>query len=458
MNHLSPSSFGNRTLFSVPWGEAVCRILYAGIQAVDPFQSVSRNLILSGANLQVAGEEYSLGQQGRVFLLAVGKASIPMSQAVVERLGERLYAGLVITKAGYNPGNQLPPNLNLVYAEHPIPGEGSLEAGKLAASLAAQLEKGDLLLCLISGGGSSLCVAPAPPIELLDLQKINAALLASGADITEINTVRKHLETLKGGGLARLAARGRLASLILSDVIGDPVEAIAAGLTAADPTTFTKALAVLERYQIPEKEHAQVYRRLRAGKLGKIDETPKPGQALFTNVRNSVVGNNLLAARGAIRQAEEEGFKTHLLTSSLHGEARTAGEFLTTVAHKLLVTGQPVPAPACLVAGGETTVTLTGDGLGGRNLEMALASVDKLSGLKGIALLTLATDGEDGPTDAAGAIVTGETLGRAHQLGMEPATYLNRNDSYHFFEALGDLVRPGPTLTNVNDLSFVFVF
>jgi len=455
---LSPASFHTRTISSAPWGKAVSRILFAAVQAVDPYKIVSRNLTLSGDHLQIGEVGYDLSRTGRVVILGVGKASAPMAQAAVDTLGDRLHSGLVITKPGHDLGLALPSTFRVVSAEHPLPGEGSLEAGRQAAALAENLEADDLLLCLVSGGGSALCVSPSPDIEIEDLRRLNAALLASGARISEINTVRKHLETLKGGGLARLAYPARVASLMLSDVIGDPVDGIASGLTAADRSTFSDAMQVLTRYRLPEEVHQHVYRRLQRGMRGEIEETPKPGAAVFTSVQNRIIGNNLLAAQAAMEKSREEGFNSVLLTTRLQGEARMAGQFLASIAYQLDATGQPIQRPACLIAGGETTVTLTGEGLGGRNQELALAAVPALGGMKDIALITLATDGGDGPTEAAGAIVTGETHSRALQLGLQPEDYLKRNDSYHFFEELGESLRPGPTMTNVNDLSFIFAF
>jgi len=381
-----------------------------------------------------------------------------MAQAAVEVVGDRLNSGLVIIKPGHDLELVLPSTFRVVTAEHPLPGQGSLEAGRQAAALAAHLDENDILLCLISGGGSALCVSPTPEIELEDLQKVNAALLASGARISEINTVRKHLETLKGGGLARLAYPASVASLMLSDVIGDPVDGIASGLTAADPTTFSDAMQVLKRYRLPEEEHPHVFRRIQQGMKGEIEDTPKPGAEVFKRVQNRIVGNNLLAAQAAMKKAREEGFNSMLLTTRLQGEARNAGQLLASIAYQLDATGQPIQRPACVIAGGETTVTLTGEGLGGRNQELALAAVPALEGMKDIALVTLATDGGDGPTEAAGAVVTGETLHRAIQLGLQPEDYLKRNDSHRFFKALEDAVRPGPTMTNVNDLSIIFAF
>ena len=337
-----------------------------------------------------------------------------------------------------------------------------MNAGSRATRRLAELLSGasasDLVICLISGGGSALLASPAPGLTLGDLQSLTSRLLASGADIGEINSLRKHLETLKGGGLARLAAPATLAALVLSDVVGDSLDVIASGPCVPDRTTFQDAYRVLERYAIADDVPMSILARLRAGMRGELSETPKPGDSLFDNVSNLLVGSNRLAANAATEQARREGLNDMLLTTFLQGEARYTGRALGAIARQIAASGQPLERPACLVAGGETTVSLTGGGLGGRNQELALGAVFDLAGLSDIALVTLATDGGDGPTDAAGAVVTGETLERARQLGLSPEDHLRRNDAYHFFEPLGDLLKTGATQTNVNDLAFIFAF
>jgi glycerate 2-kinase len=282
-------------------------------------------------------------------------------------------------------------------------------------------------------------------------------LLACGASINEINSLRKHLDNLKGGGLARLVAPAKLVTLVLSDVVNDPLDVIASGPTVPDPSTYRDALGVLERYGIATKVPNRIIDFLRAGMQGKHPDTPKPGDALFDCVYNVVVGSNRLAAEAAARQAQLEGFHPMLLTTSLQGEASQVGRILSAIAKEVIISGNPVQRPACLLAGGETTVTVHGNGTGGRNQELALGAVEDLAGLHEVAIVTLATDGGDGPTDAAGAVVSGETLKRAQSIGLSPADFLARNDAYHFFAKLGDLLQPGPTQTNVNDLALVFI-
>jgi glycerate 2-kinase len=314
------------------------------------------------------------------------------------------------------------------------------------------------VICLISGGGSAILVSPMDGLSLADLQDLTSTLLASGANINQINTLRKHLDRVKGGKLAKLAAPAQVASLILSDVVGDPLEAIASGPTVPDPTSYADALQILERLDILHEIPQSVFDHISKGAKGDLPENPKPGDSLFEKVHNVLVGTNLSAASAAMQQANQEGYNTLLLTTFLQGEARQVSRVLTAIARQVASNNQPISRPACILAGGETTVTLTGDGKGGRNQEMALAAVSDLAGLEQVALVTFATDGGDGPSDAAGAIVTSETLARARQLGLQPFDYLSRNDSYHFFEVLGDLIKTGPTQTNVNDLAFIFAF
>jgi hydroxypyruvate reductase len=316
----------------------------------------------------------------------------------------------------------------------------------------------DLVICLISGGGSALLVDPAPGLSLSDLQGLTSTLLASGASINEINALRKHLDRMKGGGLARLASPATLITLVISDVVGNPLDVIASGPTVPDSTSFEEAYDVLRRYQILEQTPPAIAAYLQQGLRGELPETPKPGEPLFDSVQNVIIASNLQAAQAAIFQAQSEGLRPLLLTTFLQGEARYIGRALAAIARQMVATGHPLSRPACVIAGGETTVTLSGDGMGGRNQEMALGAVADFAGLPGVALVTLATDGGDGPTDAAGAIVTGKTQERGLQAGLVADDFLRRNDAYHYFAALDDLLHPGPTLTNVNDLAFIFAF
>ena len=438
---LAPQAFQTHTLRTHPHGPAVTRILSAALQAVEPGQAVQRFLEHRGRELHVAGQVYPLDKIGRILLLGVGKATEAMSTPLLD-LTTR---GLLIPKQAF-----LPPSAGYAVCPggHPVPDENSLQAGSLALDLVRGLDETDLLICLISGGGSALMTAPYPGLSLLDLRALTSALLACGARIDEINTLRRHLDQVKGGGLARAAAPARVVSLILSDVVGNPLEAIGSGPTAPDPTTRADALAVLEKYGLTEKVPAAVLKTLQTA-----PETPKPGDRLFERVQNVLVGSNALAAQAALEQARAEGFQTVFLGETWQGEAREVAK--TLCARLKMERNRPI----CWVAGGETTVTLgQSSGLGGRNQELALAAVTELAGLENVLLVTLATDGEDGSTPAAGAVVTGESHQRAQALGLDPGVFLACHDSFHFFEALGDLLHPGPTGTNVNDLTFLFAF
>lgn len=450
---MRPSQFSTDTLRASPHGEAVCRILAAAINAVEPGAAVNRHMGRSASTLTIAGRDYALDTYERVLVFGFGKASVPMYHAAAAILADKFSGGIAISKT---PATSQHPNLQVLTAAHPVPDQTGVRAtGKILNAL-ENTKKQDLVIFLISGGGSALLTAPAPGISLGDVQATTESLLASGADITAINTVRKHLSQVKGGNLARQAHPAETVALILSDVIGDPLDMIASGPTVPDPTTYAQALEILQaKGGIPHsvKEH------LRKGAKGEIPETAKPGDPVFERVANVLIGNNYQAAQAAARQASEEGFNPLLLTTRLQGEARSIGPVLAAIGGQIIASDEPIPRSACLIAGGETTVTLRQNpGLGGRNQEVALSAVSELAGLADILLVTLATDGDDGPSDAAGAVVSGETLGRARALGLDPADFLARNDSYHFFEPLGDLLRPGPTETNVNDLNFVFVF
>jgi len=431
----------------------------AALAAVDPEAAVHRHVHREGNALFVANRRYDLRDHRHVFVLGGGKAAVPMTTAIAEVLGEYLTQGVAVTKYGHgeianyksqitnhkSPASNLQSlvHIELIEAGHPVPDENSVRGAQALADLAGQATAHDLVICLISGGGSALLTLPAPGLHLADLQALTSALLRSGATINELNTVRKHWSRIKGGQLARLAAPATLVTLVLSDVVGDPLEVIASGPTVPDPTTVADARAVLERYGIPHDFEFQ--------------ETPKPGDPAFERVQYAIVGSNRQAALAAVKQARHLGFNTLLLSTYVEGEAREVAKVAAALAKGVRAHGDPLPPPACLVWGGETTVTIRGAGKGGRNQELALAAALQLSGWSGVLVMALATDGTDGPTDAAGAVITGDTVARAHALGLDPLAALAANDSYPFFDALADLIRTGPTGTNVNDLLFVLV-
>lgn len=449
-----------------PLGAAIVRILAAALQAADPERAVRRVLRRHGDLLEVAGQVYDLKSIGRLYLVGIGKAGWPMARAAAEILSDRLSGGIVIVKEGYAPVGEEASwaaaftSLQVVEAGHPIPDERSVQGARRVVALLESAGPSDLVLCLISGGGSALLTAPPGGISLDALQRLTEVLLACGASIREINTLRKHLDLLKGGRLARLASPARVVALILSDVVGDALDSIASGPTVADITSFADALSILRRYQIERCVPRSILDYLRCGARGQVVDNPRPDNPLFAGVQNVLIGSNRLSLEAALRQAEREGCRGHLLTDRLQGEATQAGRMAGALARQLVWHQERERAiqPACWVAGGETTVTL-GDapGLGGRNQELALAAALEMDGLPGAILATLATDGGDGPTDAAGAVVTGETIRRAARIGLDGRDFLARHDAYPFFAALGDLLKPGPTRTNVNDLLFLFV-
>ncbi len=440
-------------------GNGISRIMNAALAAVDPYSAVQQSVFRSENSLNIQNLTLDLQNYEHIYLIGAGKAGYPMAKAIAECLGSRLDQGIVIVKDGYLPKQDFfLENISFIEAGHPVPDERGIAGTQKIIELAAQAGEKDLIIALISGGGSALFTSPAQGISLADLQILTRVLLACGASIDEINTLRKHLDSIKGGGLARFAAPAQLIALILSDVVGDPLEVIASGPTVPDPSTYQDAMGILEKYQITTQVPGSIFSRLLQGLQGQIGETPKPNDPVFRQVHNLIIGSNRLAALAAVKQAEQEGMNALLLTTFLQGEARTIGRTIGAIAREILASSQPIPCPACIVSGGESTVILRGDGLGGRNQELALGAVRELAGLPDTLLIALATDGGDGPTDAAGAVVSGKTLSRAMNLGLSPEDYLNRNDAYHFFETLDDLLKPGPTQTNVNDLTFLFVF
>jgi len=442
--------------------ECIAAIQEAALAAVAPDAAVRRQLCLEGDVLRIAGRSYPLADYDRIFVVGGGKAGAPMAAAVEAVLGERITAGLVNVKHGYTlhtaDERQSPPRIQIIEAGHPVPDEAGRQGAERIVQMLTGLGERDLVLVLISGGGSALLTLPSPGITLADVQTLTGALLRCGATINEINAVRKHISQIKGGQLARQAYPATVVSLVLSDVVGNPLDVIASGPTVPDPTTFADAWAVLERYGIVDAVPATVVSRLQAGLAGQVAETPKPGDAVFARVQNVIVGSNEIAAQAAVEEARRQGLNALLLSTYVEGEAREVARVFAGIAKGMAAHSWPLTPPACLVAGGETTVTVRGTGKGGRNQELALAAALAIDGWENVAVVGLATDGTDGPTDAAGAIAWGDTVARARELGLDAADYLANNDAYHFFQALGDLIITGPTNTNVNDLILVFAF
>jgi len=445
-----------------PQGRKTARILAASLAAVDPRSLIRDCVTLDGTTLLLQQHRVNLAEFQRVFLLGIGKAARAMSLSCADLLGNHLTYGFMLSKAGEQPiSGPLSQKFEELTGGHPLPNSAGMNSAKTILTALSDLNPNDLVIVLISGGGSALFSLPQPGLTLQNLISTNQVLIGCGADITQINTVRKHLSAVKGGRLAQALFPARMITLILSDVPGNHLESIASGPTLPDPSTYEEALEIIEQYSLEEKLPFDVVHYLQNGSRGEHPETPKPGNPTFKNSIQLLIGSNQNALQGGIRKASEEGFQSQLYSKLLKGEARTVGEEIAQQLHGMAQTGIPLGRPACLIAGGETTVTLSDTprpGKGGRNLELALSAVKSLAGLENCALITLASDGQDGITDAAGAVVRGNSLSRARRAGLDPDQHLQSHNAYPFFDTLGDLLRTGPTGTNVNDICFLFTY
>lgn len=421
-------------------------IFYAALQAVDPYRAIQAREEMIRAFLK----EHRFT---RILVVGLGKAAFPMARAVEDMLGDEVTLGVVVTKYGHAEGEQLG-KIRVLEAGHPIPDENGLRGADEIRKTLAEADENSLVLCLISGGGSALLASPYEGISLLEKQRITELLLKAGADIHELNIVRKHISSVKGGRLAEIAYPATVLSLILSDVIGDSLDVIASGPTAPDSSTFSEAIAVLERYDLLERAPASVVTLLREGLKGSIPETPKKDHRAFRRVRNEIIGSNRIAMDAALEKARALGLATEILSTEVSGEAREVGRWLADQAARRR---EDSAHPLCLVSGGETTVIVRGSGLGGRNTELALAFAQAAQGREGILLLSAGTDGTDGPTDAAGAFADGQTIALAAAKGLDAARLMENNDSYTFFKELGDLFVTGPTGTNVMDIQLLLI-
>jgi hydroxypyruvate reductase len=418
-------------------------IFQSALAAADPFRSTL-------AHLPPLDDSIS-----RVFVVGAGKAAATMAAAVEQAYGERIYRGLVVTKYGHAKTLH---KIECRQAAHPVPDPAGVQAARDIAELCLAAGPQDLVICLISGGASALLPSPVSSLSLEQKQATTRLLLACGANIQELNCVRKHLSGLKGGQLAHLCHPAQVRSYILSDVIGDPLDVIGSGPTVPDETTFADAWAVIYKHNLETKIPPAVRHHLTQGVNHHIPETPKPGDPIFDRVQNILVGSNRLSIEAAAAQARSLGYQTLVLSTSLDGEAREVARVFSAMAREIHASGQPVSPPVCLLAGGETTVTLTQHhGLGGRNQEMALAVAPGIAGLPNTVFLAGGTDGTDGPTNAAGAFAFGSTIARAHAQELLPSEFLARNDSHQLFEQLGDLLITGPTGTNVMDVYLLLI-
>ena len=429
-------------------------ILRAGLNAVDPEQAVRRYVRCEEKALIVGDRSYALDRYRRIILVGAGKGTAPMAKALEDILGDIVTGGWIIVKYGYGLPLQ---RTHVVEAGHPIPDEAGLNGAEELLRHLGECTEEDLVICAFSGGGSALLPAPVPPFTLEQKQACTRLLLECGASIDEINAIRKHLSRTKGGQLAKEAYPATVITLLLSDVVGDRLDVIASGPTVPDESTYGDCLGILERYDLVERLPKGVVEHFRLGIAGVVQETPKQGDPVFSRVQNLIVGNNRDCLVAAREKAATLEYHTLVLSSQIEGEAREVARVLAAIAKEIYQAGMPIAAPACILAGGETTVTIHGKGKGGRNQELALASAIAIDGWEGISLFSAGTDGTDGPTDAAGAVVDGTTCRRAREIDLDPHASLAANDSYSFFESLGDLLMTGPTRTNVMDMICMLV-
>lgn len=424
------------------------RVIGAGLRAADPARALLARVHRTGHRLQVGPRTYDLRSFERIVVVGAGKASARMAQALERVLGAYLDGGLVVVKTGH----RLPTKrITVIEASHPVPDRAGIEAAKRLHAQAAELGPRDLLIVLLSGGASSLIPAPVAGVSLADKQKLTQLLLRSGAAIQEINAVRKHLSMIKGGRLAE-ATRARIVTLILSDVIGNELTAIGSGPTTPDPSTYRDAIAILKRRRIWTKAPASIRRHLQRGERGVVSETPKPGAARFRSVQHEIIGNNEMSLDAAAQAATRAGLRTVLFSTPILGEASKAGVAFASLARRFSEAKGTVRRPYCLVAGGEPTVIVTGNGKGGRAQEFAAAAACEIDGLHKTWVAAIGTDGTDGPTDAAGAVVSGATLGQAKRNGIDLRRVVLQHNAYPAFQALNSHIVTGPTGTNVNDL------
>ena len=434
--------------------EHAMQIFKAGLQAVDPMEAIARHVTLKDNVLLIGDKQFSLKDYDKIHVVGAGKAVAPMARAVEDLLGNRISDGVIVVKDEHG----LPlKKIKVCEAGHPVPDKRGVKGTEEILSLVDKAGERDLIICLISGGGSALLIASVQEISLADKQHATKLLLACGATIHEFNTVRKHLSRVKGGRLAQMAYPATVTSFILSDVVGDDLDVIASGPTVPDSSTFQDAEKILKGYGIWEQLASDVRNHIEKGSSGQIADTPKSDDTVLQQCSQVMVGNNLQALKAAGKAAEQLGYRLLILSSKVEGEAREVAKFYAAIAKEALASENPLKPPICILAGGETTVTLQGDGQGGRNQEFALAAALAIDGLDNIVILSGGTDGTDGPTDAAGAIADGTTAVRARKNGLNPKDFLQRNDSYNFFQKLDDLVMTGPTRTNVMDIYLLLV-
>jgi glycerate 2-kinase len=434
-------------------------IFNAALEAVDPYRAVLQVVSVNQHELRVADAVYDLNLFNKIKTIGAGKAAAPMALALEQVLGERIAAGLVIVKDGHTATLK---HIQQIEASHPLPNQAGVDGTQKILGMVQGADERTLIICVLSGGASALLVAPAAGISLADKQQLTQLLLQAGANINELNAVRKHLSAVKGGRLAQAAFPAQMVTLILSDVVGDPLDVIASGPTTFDRSTFADAWKVLEKYCLLEKIPSAVLQHLQQGLNGTISETVKPGDTCLHKVQHVIVGNNVLALQAAKQRALLLGYESKIIRTDMQGEARIAAQELAQLA-RVELDNMHAGERRCLLSGGETTVTVDGQGMGGRNQELALAFALVIDGLDGVTLLSVGTDGSDGANDAAGAWVSGDTVAQARRAGVDPLRYLQDNDSYHFFKqfdaATGRQTHllTGPTGTNVMDVQIMLL-
>ena len=427
-------------------------IFLAGVESVKPDNLIRRYVSVVNNNLKIDKLEFDLSTISNIYVVGAGKASAAMSQTIEHILGSRITEGHIITKYEHSVPLKF---IGTTEAGHPVPDDNGIKGTGKILSIVKKAEKDDLVICLISGGGSALLADVPEGCTLDDLKKVSSILLKTGANITEMNCIRKHLSAVKGGQLSRAAAPARVVSLILSDVIGDPLDVIASGPTAPDPSTFADALSIISKYNIGNEIPEHISQILKDGLENKRQETLKKSDKILTLTTNLIIGTNKLALSTAQQKAESMGYDSHIITNNLDSDVSEVASYITELAKH--VSNQKTSNKTCLLFAGEPTVKVKGNGLGGRNQHLALMSAVMLKDIPGITILSGGTDGSDGPTDATGAVVDSLTLQKASDLGLNPEQYIENSDSYSFFKQEGGLIITGPTQTNVMDLMIALI-
>ncbi len=439
--------------------EDLKEIYSAGIKAVDPQRAVENHLLSEDGKIVLISDgerikEFDTEEFSRIFVVGAGKATAPMAKAVEKILGSRITAGYISVKTGYVEELDI---IELIEASHPIPDENSRAGAAKIKQMLEEADENDLVISLISGGGSALMSLPPESITLDQKKEVTGLLLKSGATIHEMNAIRKHLSLVKGGNLAKAAYPATVINLMISDVVGDNMDVIASGPFVPDTSGFSECFDYFQKYHLQNRVAPEIMDHIKAGMKGEIEEHPGPDSPVFKKVNNLIIASNIIALKAAKIQAEKLGYNSIILSSFIEGDTRDAAVWHSRIAREVCSSGNPADVPACIISGGETTVMVEGEGLGGRNTEFVMNAVPEIAGFDNITVASIGTDGTDGPTDAAGAFADGKTLKRADAAGIKIRKYMAENDSYHFFEELDTLIKTGPTKTNVMDMRIFLI-